>query len=345
MNTTGQPHGDLRRRTRGLPAGNYTIIPGSNAPATDPARRGYPAKLTTIPAVLAGLTAASLIHRRCQSLCLSHSPDYANNSSVKHRILLTLTFAATSASAHHGRDFLLVQDYLVPAPSTGILFGNFEFSSQDGPDEWSVEPGLMYGLAPRLAFGLTADFADEGEGWKYRSISPQFQFQLTDAAANMPIRFALVAGYQFADGGNAGDEPPAEGRIALRHEGHDEELEHALHGHGGIHQHDSDAFFARLIMETDLTPNDKLVVNILSISPDDGETAFGYAAGWRHSFNHDFALGLEATGDFDNDGSHEAVAAGYFSLNHSLTLKLGIGAGLTDVSPDFTIRSGVTWRF
>ena len=265
---------------------------------------------------------------------------------MKHSIPLTLAliFAATSASAHHGRDFLLVQDYLVPAPSTGILFGNFEFSSQNGPDEWSLEPGFMYGVAPRLALGLTADFADEGEGWIYRSISPQLQFQLTDAGANMPIRFSVVAGYQFANGGASDEALLAEAGVGVRHEGHDV-VAPALHGHGGIHQHDSDAFFGRLIIETDLTQNDKLVANLICVSPDDSEAAFGYAAGWRHSFNHDFALGIEANGDFDNDGYHEIVGAAYISPVHGLTLKFGIGAGLTDESPDFTLRGGATWRF
>ena len=56
------------QRTWSLPAGNYSIILGSNAPATDPVRQGYLATLTTIPeptfAALAGLAAASLIRRR-----------------------------------------------------------------------------------------------------------------------------------------------------------------------------------------------------------------------------------------------------------------------------------------
>jgi len=259
---------------------------------------------------------------------------------------LALAATLTTAAAHHGRDFLLVQDYHVPAPFTGILYGNFDFSSQNGPDEWAFEPGIQYGIGNRFSLGLSADFADEGDDWHYRSISPQVQFQLTDPAANIPIRFAVVAGYQFADEEGEEEEHHEDARVSPRHEGEDHEEEvHAAHGHGGIHQHGSDGFFARLIMETDLTKKDKLVLNVICVSPDDGETAFGYAAGIRHSFNHDFAAGIEAIGDFDNDGWHEVLAAGYFSPVEGLTLKLGVGAGLTGESPEFTVHGGAVWRF
>ncbi len=263
--------------------------------------------------------------------------------------LFLLPAAAVTLRAHHGRDFLLAQDYFVPAPLTGILYGNFEFASQDGPDEWTFEPGLQVGLAPRLSLGLTADFGNEGDGWDYGSLSPQLQFQLTDPGMKVPIRFAVLAGYQFADDdGGPPEETATASRISPRHDGHGhggEEPDPAAHTHSGIHQHGSDGFFGRLIMETDLTNRDKVVANLICVSPDDNETAFGYAAGWRHSFSHDFALGLEAIGDFDNDGWHELVAAGYFSPVEGLAIKLGIGAGLTDESPDFTLRGGVVWRF
>lgn len=51
-----------------LPAGNYTIALGSNAPATDTNRQGYLATLTTIPepesALLAAACMAGLLHLR-----------------------------------------------------------------------------------------------------------------------------------------------------------------------------------------------------------------------------------------------------------------------------------------
>jgi len=262
---------------------------------------------------------------------------------------LVLAWTAAPAIAHHGRDFLIAQDYFVPDPLTGILYGNFEFASRDGPDEWTFEPGIQFGLVPRLSFGLTADFGDGGDGWDYRSLSPQLQFQLTDPGMKVPIRFAVLAGYQFAEeNGEHADEPATAARVSPRHDGHhdgDEEPAAESHVHSGIHQHGSDGFFGRLIMETDLTAHDKVVANLICVSPGDGETACGYAAGWRHSFTHDFAMGLEAIGDFDSDGWHELVAAAYVSPAEGLALKFGIGAGLTDDSPGLTVRGGVVWRF
>jgi len=55
-------------RTWDLPAGNYSIVLGSNAPATEPNRQGYLATLTTIPepgaAALSALAAGLLRRRR-----------------------------------------------------------------------------------------------------------------------------------------------------------------------------------------------------------------------------------------------------------------------------------------
>lgn len=56
------------QRTWNLPAGTYSIILGSNAPATDLNRQGYLATFTTVPepagGALAALSAAVLLRRR-----------------------------------------------------------------------------------------------------------------------------------------------------------------------------------------------------------------------------------------------------------------------------------------
>jgi len=263
-----------------------------------------------------------------------------------------LSAFAVSVQAHHGRDFLLIQDYAVPPPLSGIVYGNFEVDTMDGPDEWSIEPGGMIGLGRGLALGTSFHFTDEGGGWEYSSISPQVQFQLTPQGSANPVKFAVLAGYQFVRGGEeeahdhgppvcgpeyGPDSPPCDEMATAEHT-------HS-HSHSGIHQHGVDAFFARLIMETDLTASDKLVVNLINVTPDGGDSSWGYAAGWRHSFNHDLAAGIETIGDFNRHGYHEAVLAGYYSPTHSCTLKIGAGAGLADESPDFNFRTGVLWRF
>jgi PEP-CTERM motif len=55
-------------RTWSLAAGQYTIVLGSNAPATDPNRQGYLATLTTVPepssSLLVGLAGLGLVLRR-----------------------------------------------------------------------------------------------------------------------------------------------------------------------------------------------------------------------------------------------------------------------------------------
>lgn len=113
----------------------------------------------------------------------------------------------------------------------------------------------------------------------------------------------------------------------------------------GIHRHGEDHAYARLILEADLSPSDSLLFNLIGLWPENGGPSWGYAAGYKHRFSHALAAGLEAIGDFGNANEHELVAAGYFTPTHHLSLKLGAGIGLTDASPDVSLRTGVVWRF
>ena len=264
---------------------------------------------------------------------------------------LLIAFLTLPSAAHHGRDFLLVQDAAVPAPFTGILYNNFELATRQGPDEWSIEPGIVYGLGRGLSAGITASFLDEGGGMDFASLSPQMQWQISDASSR--FRFSLLAGYQFGQGSPEGHSHGSEEESICGPEyGPDapacDEIEthdHSTHVHGGIHQHGVDALFARFIMETDLTKTTRLAVNLITVVPDGAGAAWGYAAGLRHAISHDFAVGLECLGDFNSSGYHEAALAAYYSPTHRITLKFGAGAGLTDESPDLTIHAGAMFRF
>ena len=238
----------------------------------------------------------------------------------------------------------------MPAPFSGIVFGNFELAAQEGPDEWSFEPGIQYGLGAGFALGLAAQFSDDGEGWDYSSLSPQVQWSLNPGASG-PFRFSLLAGYQFGEGvGHDHEETEPESPCGPEYgpdaPSCDEVSSHGHeHTHGGIHQHGEDTFFARFIVEADLNDRTKLDFNLINVIPSGGDSAWGYAAGLRYSFSHEFAVGLEAQGDFDRHGYQEIAAAAYLSPTHALTFKLGAGAGLSSESPDFTVHAGAVFRF
>ena len=379
-------------------------------------------------------------------------------------IILTLSVAfAAEGRAHHGQDFLLVQDYQVPSVWDGSVFSGFEWSKSGGTDELSVETGMMLGIAPRLSLGAAVHFADEGDGWNFSSVTPMLQFQLTPPSSDWPFKVSFMAGYVFAEpsdesysttvyepyflpgksipaatgtqisttnvtlaplppvvrrpsrqagppvdppddthcGPDYGpDAPPCPEKQPrstknVRHAGHGSGTPHPIpiklpvqpdtptasgpsnngsaagrstagkgraasgqmayrkrvvkvpadHAHTGIHRHGENGFQARLIVETDLTASDKLLFNLIHLTPESGKPAWGYAAGLRHSFSHEWAVGVEAIGDFGDANEHEMVLGGYFSPNHHATFKLGVGFGLTEVSPDFSLRTGFVIRF
>ncbi len=129
------------------------------------------------------------------------------------------------------------------------------------------------------------------------------------------------------------------------HASHDP-AEESGHSHsGGIHNHDDNLFTARLIFEADVTPDTLVVGNLISVLPEGGSAAWGYAIGVRHRFRPGLAVGVEALGDFDSHGYQEVLGAVFWEPMPHVLLKVGVGSGLTSVSPDATLRAGVLWMF
>ena len=262
-----------------------------------------------------------------------------------------LILFTTSLHAHHGRDFILIQDSAIPGYLSGVAIAGYEWTRDGDSSEFSTEPGFFIGLAPALAFGLSSGFSDEGDGWNYTGVTPQFVVSILPPTGPMNLRAGLWSGYEFAveqAGGhsdshthNPGSGPDAGPVVPHDHGGHD-------HGsHGGIHRHGESGWYNRLIFESDLTENTRVVLNLISfVSGTGGKPGFGYAAGVRHEFNHDLSAGIEAIGDFEErQSSHQVLFTTMIGLPKHFSLRLGIGAGLTPASPDFTMHSSILWRF
>ncbi|MCB1208511.1 MAG: hypothetical protein KDK97_04240, partial [Verrucomicrobiales bacterium] len=167
--------------------------------------------------------------------------------------LSAILILASTASAHHGQDFLIVQDVQLPKPGSLRLVGNFEWESYETGDEFGLIPGVMVGVMDRLALAVDVHFRDEaGSNWNYSNITPAVFFDLTPSSDKFPFKIGLTAGYQFANSSSA--DPAMDREEEEEHGDHhhadEEETGHA-HTHGGsIHNHDSDAFTSRLILET-----------------------------------------------------------------------------------------------
>ncbi len=267
--------------------------------------------------------------------------------------------------ADHGKDFALLDDYYLPEPFHGTLIGNFDWTSLEGDDELAFEQGFLFGLAPRLAAGVSLRFADNGAGsWDYESITPSAQIQPTEPQSDFPGRLALSLAYTFAEehrdtedeahehdhGIPCGPEYgpnalPCDDPLLLEFAGNHSHGHGHDHHHDGIHRHGENAFRGRLIAQAELPHDLLLVANLIAVLPEDGGAAWGYGVGIRHAFNHDLAAGLEASGDFDRDGEHTVLAGLYLNVSHALTLKLAAGARITDDDVSATLVGGYTWRF
>jgi hypothetical protein len=242
--------------------------------------------------------------------------------------------------AHHGMDFLTVQSYEVPGFPGAYLFTDFEWERTDGDNEYGLEPGVLFGLLPRTGLEVQTRFGKELDGdWSYQSVTPSLLIQLTPPDSKFPFRVAISAGYEFADEENGGENHHHE--EAGHHEHEEEEHQHAG---GGGHQHGGDGFEGRVVLEYQ-TGDWLVAANFIADTDDKDDAIFGYAAGVRYRVTAQFAAGVEAQGDFEDHSSHELIAGFYFEPVHQAVIKIGAGFGLTDHSPDFSLRTGLVWRF
>jgi hypothetical protein len=348
-------------------------------------------------------------------------------------LITSLTLLATSVRAHHGLDFVLLQDGTVPKPGSVMFFDNTEWSTFEGAGEWSTEPGIHLGVTPWLALGVTGSLIDEGNGWHYLSTTPYLNVPIFNSDQVPWLSVSVYAGYEVPDNVMRAQKAKASGpkslskqkapaaatsassipssvgskkavsktmasgtkftpgAKAVKHNtggnvgggGPDAPTGGTAHDHPvapvssapstpaatntaeptpveapvpvavapveqsylGIHRHGEEGLHARLIIDAELSHDDKIIANVINFTPRHGTPVWGYAMGYRHAFTHDFAMSLEAIGDFDGRGSHEALVAAHCTVFHALTLKLGVGMGLTENSPDASIHGGIVWRF
>jgi hypothetical protein len=224
----------------------------------------------------------------------------------KARLLaLGALLAGLPASAHHGQDFLVVESYEIPHPREGYGLASGAYGRDRDEEELELEPGVLFGLLPRMAGEIHAHFVQENGGsLEYEAVAPSLRVQLTDPHSSLPIQVGVSAEYEIGAT-----------RVA-------------------------DAFEARLILERSV---DKIKVTANGIAHhSDSEAEYGYAAGVRYDIGEHLGLGFEAQGSSD---IHQGLAGLYFEVTEQFTFKLGGGTRLGDEGPDATAHAGLVYRF
>ncbi len=339
-------------------------------------------------------------------------------------IVFALFTFSQSLYAHHGLDYMLLQDGRAPEWLSFMPFTAADFSRGPYGDEFSIESGLLLGLGRDFGLGVSAGWLDEeGGDWRYSAVTPYLSIPLFRSESVPWLKVSLFAGWQFAadpeeayrevivyetsstsrsrqvsstvapgtqpaakshshsstkhsslskhsggGGGGGGPDAPGGGGGAHDHPVAAPAVPTITRqptkpkavkpvpvvkripvdpyaGATGIHRHGEEGFVARLITTVDLDESNQLAFNLINFTPRSGRTGWGYAAAWRHTFHHDLAFSLEATGDFDSVAWHEVVGAVHWSPLHWMVLKLGAGTGLGDESSDFSLHTGLVLRF
>ncbi len=222
-------------------------------------------------------------------------------------VAVTLMLAST-AHAHHGRDFLLVQT--AHLPESGSVFGiaRQDYVSEDS-DTFELAPALLVGVSDWLAFEVHSHIEKQsGESFKYESTAPALHVRLTQRSS--PLAVGASVEYEVASDSDESD--VAEGTAIVGYESSKWQCA------------------ANLRIESEV---------------DSDESAeWGYAVGARRGFREHHAVGLELEGSFESSGSDELMLGYYFESGSALTLNLGIGTAL-DEGPDITLRTAIIWQF
>ncbi|MEM9480820.1 MAG: hypothetical protein AAGA58_14285 [Verrucomicrobiota bacterium] len=333
---------------------------------------------------------------------------------LKSSGLLFLT--AVSAFAHHGAEYITLDDFDIGHPGDGFVNSSFDWESYNTGDELSSEFAFSYTPFHRLSIGTIVRFAEDGNGdWVYSSVTPRLHLQLTDPHADRRFKFALTVGYQFAedisteetivtfeevdvpveqervtttttttvpaedDGGGTAPCNPlldldcrpstvSKNEFSPRHivrpvstvsttrttsaKGASTRKEirrtvtkvRSENAHFGIHNHDARQWVGRLVAETNIGKTE-IVANLIGAFPEDDGAHWGYGLGARRRVLEKLAFGLEGIGDFAGEGEHEIISSAFFDVRENATLRIGTGFGLTENSPDFTLRTGLLIRF
>ena len=283
------------------------------------------------------------------------------------RSILTLLLSTGFALAHHGQDFFVTLDARVPAKNGFSAFT----TAAAGEDDFTLETGLIAGLGAGLAAGFTVDFSDTGS-FRPKGITPILQWSVP--LGESPLRLGAAFSHHFSDSART-----THGGGGHSHGGHSHSHAAApagfsfapasfpssafgfnpdapppptpqpaavpVGGSSTIHLHDEDYYLTRFILEYELGHHTRLVGNLILAGTSSSDTAIGYSLAARHSFNHEWAVGLEAIGDFNTGGYHQVVAGVIHSPRHDLGLRLGVSHGLGATEEGATGLFGITWRF
>ena len=219
-------------------------------------------------------------------------------------------FSVRQVTAHHGKDFLIVESYELPHPGD-VYFVSSAALVRDGSDTTlELEPSLLVGVCPRVAFELHAHVTREPHDTiSYEATAPSLHLQLTPPKSDFPVHVGLSVEYEFAVRASARDRAET-----------------------------------RLILESALGRS-RLAFNVVGEHERAGDSTLGYAAGYRYEFTEAVACGVEAQGPFTRSSSHELIAAVYAEPTQRVTVKLGAGTELARSSVAPIVRFGVVFRF
>jgi len=222
--------------------------------------------------------------------------------------VLTLATVVVPVSAHHGKDFLLVESYEVPHPWDFYFASSVAVIERNGRTALESEPSVLFGVLPRLAFELHAHVSrEESERLMYAATAPAFHLQLTSPHSDFPVRLGLSGEYESAT---------------------------ASHDRAEL----------RLVIERDLG-HSRIALNLIGEHEIAGASTMGYAAGYRYEITEKVACGFEAQGEITNKGHHDLIAAIYSEPNERITLKAGAGVEIGQDKAAATVRMGWVYRF
>ncbi|HNV84773.1 MAG TPA: hypothetical protein PKI87_10975 [Arenimonas sp.] len=206
-------------------------------------------------------------------------------------LLASLVLLPSSAFAHHGQDFLLIESPAVPHPGSVYLIANAQVAlAKEAESEASFAPAILVGVTPRFSFELHTHAEKPGnENWTYEATAPAIHLLLTDPNSQKGLKLGISAEYEFANEADTKD------NMEVR--------------------------FSAEIGGTQT----KWGANLIASRELGGNSDFAAALGARHAVRTNIWLGAEIQSSFRITKDHQALLAAYFESRRFGAMKLGVG--------------------
>ena len=228
-------------------------------------------------------------------------------SMISFLSVLVLGLIPNIAMSDHGRDYLLVQTARLGSTGDIFLIARQDYFHEGGTSSYIFEPLLSWTVHDQISLEINADAEKvRGEKLNYEATVLGSRVRLTPEGQSLAIGLAFR--YKMSS------DPDSEDKLKLAALGTYQINSWLLGGNINYEKHKG------------------------------ADHEWGFSIGAKRELRHHLNLGIEMSGNLDDDPNGETIIGLYYELIHGMQINVGIGSGYNN-DVDFTAKTAFIWWF